>query len=107
MGAGRLYTFRRVTLPLVRNGLVSAALFGFLLSFDELVIALFLADIDTRTLPVKMYESIKYEISPVLAAVSTLAHGRRLRAEPRRDHDARSRAGDSAARRARPNGTTA
>ena len=72
MGAGRFYTFRRVTLPLVRNGVVSAALFGFLLSFDELVVALFLADIDTKTLPVKMYESIKYEISPILAAVSTL-----------------------------------
>lgn len=72
MGAGQLTVFWRVTLPLVRNGLVSAAVFGFLISFDELVIALFLADIDTRTLPVKMYESIKFEISPVLAATSTL-----------------------------------
>jgi putative spermidine/putrescine transport system permease protein len=72
MGAGRFYTFRRVMLPLAKSGIASAALFAFLLSFDELVIALFLADIDTKTLPVKMYENIRFEISPVLAVVSTL-----------------------------------
>jgi ABC-type spermidine/putrescine transport system permease subunit II len=72
MGASHFYTFIHVTLPLVRNGIGAAAIFGFLLSFDELVVAQFLADIDTRTLPVKMYESIRYETSPVLAAISTL-----------------------------------
>ncbi|MFC7399084.1 ABC transporter permease [Chelatococcus sp. GCM10030263] len=72
MGAGRFYTFRRVTLPLIKPGLISAGLFGFLLSFDELVIGLFLADFDTKTLPVKMWENIIFEVSPVLAAVSTL-----------------------------------
>jgi ABC-type spermidine/putrescine transport system permease subunit II len=72
MGASRIYVFRRVTLPLIKPGLVSAGLFGFLLSFDELVIGLFLADFDTKTLPVKMWENIIFEVSPVLAAVSTL-----------------------------------
>jgi len=72
MGASPLYTFIHVTLPLVKGGIAAAAIFGFLISFDELVVAQFLADIDTRTLPVKMYESIRYEISPVLAAISTL-----------------------------------
>lgn len=72
MGAGRIYTFRRVTLPLIRPGLVSAGLFGFLLSFDELIMGIFLTSADTKTLPVKMYESILYEVSPVLSAVSTL-----------------------------------
>jgi putative spermidine/putrescine transport system permease protein len=72
MGAGRLYIFRRVTLPLMKTGLASAALFAFLLAFDELVIALFLTDFDTKTLPVKMWENIIYEVSPVIAAVSTL-----------------------------------
>jgi putative spermidine/putrescine transport system permease protein len=72
MGASRFYTFRRVTLPLIKPGLISAGLFGFLLSFDELVIGLFLSDYDTKTLPVKMWENIIYEVSPVIAAVSTL-----------------------------------
>jgi ABC-type spermidine/putrescine transport system permease subunit II len=72
MGASRIYIFRKVTLPLIKPGLISAGLFGFLLSFDELVIGLFLADLDTKTLPVKMWENIIYEVSPVIAAVSTL-----------------------------------
>ena len=72
MGASRVTILRRVTLPLIAPGMVSAALFGFLLSFDELVIGLFLADLDTKTLPVKMWENIIYEVSPVIAAVSTL-----------------------------------
>jgi putative spermidine/putrescine transport system permease protein len=72
MGANRFYVFRRVTLPLIRPGLITAGLFGFLLSFDELIIALFITDPDTKTLPVKMYESLLYEVSPILASVSTM-----------------------------------
>ncbi|MHA7776099.1 ABC transporter permease [Roseibium sp. M-1] len=72
MGAGRIYTFWTVTLPLMKNGLVSSALFALLLSFDELILAVFLTSISTKTLPVRMYDSIVVEISPVLAAISTL-----------------------------------
>lgn len=72
MGASRFYTFRTVTLPLMKNGLISSGLFAMLLSFDELILAVFLTGISTRTLPVRMYDSIIVEISPVLAAISTL-----------------------------------
>ena len=72
MGAGRLYVLRRVTLPLLRPTLLAAALFAFLISFDEVVISYFVAGVRTQTLPVKMYSAIHWEISPVLAAVSTL-----------------------------------
>lgn len=72
MGAGKIYVFTHVTLPMIRPGLISAGLFAFLLSFDELVVAVFLTGFDTKTLPVKMYESLIYEVSPVLAAISTL-----------------------------------
>ena len=72
MGAGRIYTLLRVTLPLLQPALIASALFAFLISFDEVVIAWFLTTIYTQTLPVKMYSSIQWEISPVLAAVSTL-----------------------------------
>lgn len=72
MGASRFYVFRRVTLPLIRPGLLTAGLFGFLLSFDELIIAIFVTDPETKTLPVKMYESLLYEVSPILAAISTI-----------------------------------
>jgi putative spermidine/putrescine transport system permease protein len=72
MGAGRLTVLRRVTLPLVRPALVAGAMFAFLISFDEVVIAYFLTTAGTQTLPVKMYSSIQWEVSPVIAAISTL-----------------------------------
>ena len=72
MGAGRLLVLRRVTLPLLRPTIMAAALFAFLVSFDEVVISYFIAGVRTQTLPVKMYSAIHWEISAVLAAVSTL-----------------------------------
>ena len=72
MGAGRLYMFRTVVLPQLLPSLVGAGLFAFLISFDEVVIAWFLSGTTTVTLPVKMYSAIRWEISPVIAAVSTL-----------------------------------
>jgi putative spermidine/putrescine transport system permease protein len=72
MGAGRIYTFRRVTLPLLKPALIAGGLFAFLMSFDELVISFFLSGFGTQTLPVKMYDSIVLEISPVLSAISVL-----------------------------------
>jgi len=72
MGAGRVRTLFKVTLPLLRPALVTSSLFAFLLSFDEVVISLFVSGRDSKTLPVKMYENIRWEISPVLAAISTL-----------------------------------
>jgi putative spermidine/putrescine transport system permease protein len=72
MGASRLRTLVKVTLPLLRPAIVTSSLFAFLLSFDEVVIALFVSGRDSKTLPVKMYDNIRWEISPVLAAISTL-----------------------------------
>jgi putative spermidine/putrescine transport system permease protein len=72
MGASRLTIFRRVTLPLLRPALVVGALFAFLMSFDEVVISLFIVNTNTITLPVKMYTSVQQDSSPILAAVSSL-----------------------------------
>jgi putative spermidine/putrescine transport system permease protein len=72
IGAGRLVTFWKVTLPLLRPSIYAGGLFAFLISFDEVVIAWLITNQQTLTLPVKMYSTIRWEISPVLAAVSTL-----------------------------------
>ena len=72
LGASPLVTFRRVTFPLIRPGVVSGALFAFITSFDELVIAIFISGSTARTLPVKMWEGIRLEIDPTIAAVSSL-----------------------------------
>jgi putative spermidine/putrescine transport system permease protein len=72
MGATRLRVFWEVVLPQLKPSLVSAALFAFLMSFDEVVIAWFVTGPSTMTLPVKMYSSIKWESTPVLAAIATV-----------------------------------
>ncbi len=72
MGASHVLTLRKVTLPLLKPTLIAGSLFAFLISFDEVVIAYFVSNTTTETLPVKMYSAIQWEISPVLAAISTL-----------------------------------
>lgn len=71
-GCTRFGVFRRVVLPLALPGVVSATLFSFLTSFDELVISLFLAGIRSETLPVRIWNSLLLEVEPTIAAVSTL-----------------------------------
>lgn len=71
-GAGSLRTFWHVTLPVLRPGIMVAALFAFLTSFNEAVIAIFIAGRDGSTLPKKMFESIRLESDPVIAVISTL-----------------------------------
>ena len=72
MGAGRTRIFLSVVLPQIRPAIAVGALFAFLISFDELIVAYFISGPATGTLPVKMYSAIRWEISPVIAAVSTL-----------------------------------
>lgn len=71
LGAGRLRTFFRVTLPIIRPGLLAGALFGFIISFDELVITLFLAGPGLQTLPIRIFASIEYSSDPTISAIST------------------------------------
>lgn len=71
-GAGPLRTFWWVTMPVLRPGILVGALFAFLHSFDETVVALFIAGRKASTLPKKMFESVRLETDPVISVVSTL-----------------------------------
>ena len=71
LGAGPLYAFRRVQLPLIAPGVVSGALFAFAISFDEVVVVLFMAGIEQRTIPRQMWAGIREQISPAILAVAT------------------------------------
>ncbi|MCL4459917.1 MAG: ABC transporter permease [Chloroflexi bacterium] len=71
LGANPLQTFRRVTLPIISPGVFTAAIFAFLTSFDEVVIAIFIAGTRAVTLPKKMWEGVWLEINPTIAAVSS------------------------------------
>lgn len=71
LGASRWQTLRRITLPILRPSLISAGLLAFISSFDEVVVALFLAGA-RMTLPKKMFDNILMEIDPTIAAVSVM-----------------------------------
>jgi putative spermidine/putrescine transport system permease protein len=72
LGANRLQTFLRVTLPLIQPGVLSSAVFAFLTSFDELLVAMFLTRGSNRTLPIRMWEGIRTEVNPTIASVSSM-----------------------------------
>jgi putative spermidine/putrescine transport system permease protein len=74
-GAGPLRTFLWVTLPVLRPGILVGALFAFLQSFNEAVVAIFISGRDAATLPKKMFESIRLESDPIIAVVSSLLTG--------------------------------
>jgi len=72
LGANRWRAFWWVTRPLIQPAIFTGMLFAFLLSFDELPVALFLTGTAGQTLPVRMWANIHDELDPTLAAVSTL-----------------------------------
>jgi putative spermidine/putrescine transport system permease protein len=72
LGATPWATFRQVTLPLISPGVLVGALFAFITSFDELLVALFLAGSGAVTLPRRMWDDLRFAIDPTIAAVSTL-----------------------------------
>lgn len=72
LGAGPLATFRTIVAPLVMPALIVASFFAFLASFDDVVYVLFLGIGKITTLPMRMWEGIRQDISPTIAAVATL-----------------------------------
>jgi putative spermidine/putrescine transport system permease protein len=72
LGADRLTTFRRVTAPAILPGIVAAALFGFISSFGNLEMSLFLVGPGRTTLPIAILQYLEWKIDPVIAAVSVL-----------------------------------
>ena len=72
LGASRAQTFWRVTLPLVKGGFAVGFVTGFLQSFEELTVALFVGGGLKTTLPKQMWDGILLQVSPVIAAASVV-----------------------------------
>lgn len=72
LGATPVHTFRKVIMPLILPGVVSGGLFAWVTSFDEAVVALFLAGPEQRTLPKQMFSGIRELISPTITAAATV-----------------------------------
>jgi putative spermidine/putrescine transport system permease protein len=71
LGAGPVRTFLRITLPLMLPSILVGALFAFITSWDDVIVAYFLASPLTRTLPVVMWAATRESTNPTLAAVAT------------------------------------
>ena len=65
-------TLRRVTLPVIRPGVVAAALFAFVISFSNLELSLFLVGAGRTTLPIAILQYLEWKIDPTIAAASVV-----------------------------------
>ncbi len=72
LGAPPVRTFFEVVIPMVSTGVISSVLFAFVISLNEFVMALFLTDRDTQTLPVLMWLSLRSAGTPRLAVASVI-----------------------------------
>ncbi|ERL99613.1 polyamine ABC transporter permease [Brucella intermedia 229E] len=72
LGASPLTVFRKITLPLAMPGIASGAVLAFATSLDEVVLTLFVAGPNQRTLARQMFSTIRENISPAIAAAAFL-----------------------------------
>ena len=72
LGAGKVQTLRFVTFPIIKGGLIAAFMFAFIISFDELTMAIYLTGGEFATLPKQMWVDAVMRVNPTLAAVSTV-----------------------------------
>ena len=72
LGASPATVFFKITLPQILPGVISGALFAFVTSFDEVIVALFIAGSEQYTLPRQMFAGIREKYNPTIAAVATM-----------------------------------
>jgi putative spermidine/putrescine transport system permease protein len=73
LGAGKFTTFRRITLPLVKPGIIAGGLLAFIISFDLFNISLLLKGVGTATLPIQLFDYVRWDFDPTAAAVSSVS----------------------------------
>lgn len=72
LGASQWTRIRRIIVPLTAPAILTAGVFAFLHSFDEVTIAVFISTVNGKTLPMKLYEGVTDSVTPIVAVVSTL-----------------------------------
>lgn len=72
LGASTLQTIRMVIVPSIRPGILSGALFAFTISFDEIVMVLFITSRNIYTLPKRIWNGIQDNLDPTIASVATM-----------------------------------
>ena len=72
LGASPWMVFRRVTLPLLAPGVLSGLLFAMVVSFDELIVSLFVSTTRVRPVPVQMWSNLRGDFDSTIAAIATI-----------------------------------
>lgn len=72
MGATPFQVFRDITLPLIMPAVLSGAMLAFAMSFDDVVISIFVTGAKVNTLPVKIYTKLKTGVTPEINALATV-----------------------------------
>ncbi len=75
LGASPWQVFWRVTLPIIKSGVIAGGAFAFVISFDDLTVALFIVSTDMVTLPVRIFTYMQYQYDPLITSVSTAMIG--------------------------------
>jgi putative spermidine/putrescine transport system permease protein len=73
LGADPFTTFRRVTLPLIKGGLISGATFAFITSYDEFNISLLLSGVGATPLPIELFDYLRFSFDPTAAVAGTIS----------------------------------
>lgn len=73
LGAPRWYAIWRITVPTIRSSMLAAGFLSFVTAFDEAVLSLFLGSRHAKTLPRQMFDGLRYDLDPTVAAIAGLA----------------------------------
>lgn len=72
LGGSQIFCFRNITFPLIAPSVAAGAIFAFLASFDETVVSFFISGVSHKTVTRKLMEDIEFNLSPLIAAASTV-----------------------------------
>lgn len=72
LGGRPLKVFLEIMLPLILPGVASGAAFAFVISFDEVVVALFISSPTTKTMPIQLFSNLKFQLTPAIVAASCI-----------------------------------
>ena len=75
LGASQWGTFRHITLPIIKSGIISGAIFAFITSYDQFPISLLLGGVGTSPLPVQLFDYLRFSFDPTAAVAGTISIG--------------------------------
>jgi len=78
LGADAFKTFWRITLPLIKGGVISGAVFAFVTSYDEFNISLLLSGVGSTPLPIELFDYLRFSFDPTAAVAGTISIGMAL-----------------------------